>query len=69
MTAPLHGGPIEESMTHCSCGTRFLVLESRNHVINGVQTVYRRKGCPSCKARKSTYELDRALVMDILGDA
>lgn len=57
---------MSRSLTHCDCGARMDVNESRNRTIDGVQTVWRRRRCKPCGKRKKTIELPEDLARKIL---
>ena len=59
---------ITDSVTHCLCGQRFGVVESRVQILHGVQTMWRRKKCPDCGTRKTTLELDEPLALDVISE-
>lgn len=61
-------GEMKDTLTHCKCGRRLTVIESRRRVIGGVQTVWRRKKCPEHGGRLTTIELDEALALEVLQD-
>ena len=70
---PAHAALFEEqppvsSVTHCRCGTKLGVIDSRTVTINGMQTIWRRRKCQSCGSLFKTLELSEALALDVLSD-
>lgn len=60
------GVKLDVSLTHCTCGRRFAVVESRNQVIGATQTVWRRRKCAVCGGRSTTLEIDEETALMIL---
>lgn len=60
------GRSLGMSLTHCKCGRRLTVMESRNQVIGGTQTVWRRRKCAECGGRSTTLEIDEATALKVL---
>lgn len=59
---------MNRSLTHCHCGLKFGVIDSRIQTIDGYQTVWRRKVCRACGTRFNTIELDEAIAREVLSD-
>lgn len=57
-----------DTLTHCTCGRKLSVIESRQQVIGGVHTVWRRKTCKEHGGRVTTLELDESLALEVLQD-
>lgn len=55
-----------DDLTHCKCGKKYSVVDSRVQLINGTRTVYRRKRCADCNTKVTTLELDEALALNVL---
>ena len=56
---------MRDTLTHCTCGCKLSVIESRQLVIGGVHTVWRRKTCKEHGGRPTDEELD-ALVRELM---
>lgn len=59
---------MKDTLTHCKCGRKLSVIESRLQVIGGVHTVWRRKKCPEHGGRLTTLEIDEAMALEVLRD-
>lgn len=59
---------MRDTLTHCTCGRKLSVIESRQQVIGGVHTVWRRKTCKEHGGRVTTLELDESLALEVLQD-
>jgi len=57
---------IIDDLTHCQCGKKLSVVDSRVHLINGTRTVYRRKVCRDCNTKVTTLELSEELALNVL---
>lgn len=55
------------SLSHCQCGQKFGVTETRTMTVNGVQTIWRRRKCHTCGTALKTVEIIEAAGLEFLG--
>jgi transcriptional regulator NrdR family protein len=57
---------IDETLTHCTCGKRLRVIDSRARVYGNVQAVWRRRKCYTCNTLSYTIEMPAQLAKRVL---
>lgn len=57
-----------QSYSHCSCGTKLKIMDVRYPTYGHVESVHRKKVCPSgCETKIETIEIPLDLVIKVFG--
>lgn len=54
------------TLTHCTCGKRLQVIDSRARVYGNTQAVWRRRKCYTCNTLSYTIEMPAQLAKRVL---